>query len=357
MDQPRIFYFCYDHQNPTGGQKQAYAHVDILNNNGYNAFALHLTEGFRLTWFQNHTRVINLASFKQIYQPQRDILVLPEDLGEKILSFPGQKVIFNQNCYYGFSCFGFSKPRCYPYLDGSVMAVLTVSEHNKRQLQYAFPDLQILRVVNSIDSQRFSYRPVAAKKKIIACLPRKNPLHLNQVYHILQCRAAQRLNNLSDYGWAFMRNFSEEQVAQIFSDSLLFLFLSSEEGLPLMPLEAMLSGCLVFAYDCEPLTEYLNPMNAFLYEKHALGKMIEEIEELAADFPEKLERLQSKSEAARETALWYSRSRQEESLLAAWAAILEEKWTSEQTALSSIPADRASTSRAPDTSWCLRQRL
>lgn len=27
----RIFYFCYSHDRPTGGQKQAYHHVDILN--------------------------------------------------------------------------------------------------------------------------------------------------------------------------------------------------------------------------------------------------------------------------------------------------------------------------------------
>ncbi|MDZ7262908.1 MAG: glycosyltransferase family 1 protein, partial [candidate division KSB1 bacterium] len=77
-----------------------YKHVDILNKHGYPAFALHRQKGFRLIWFDNETNVIYFDEFKRLYHPDRDFLVLPEDLGSKILSFPGQKVIFNQNCYY-----------------------------------------------------------------------------------------------------------------------------------------------------------------------------------------------------------------------------------------------------------------
>jgi len=52
----RVFYFCYDHQRSTGGQKQMYRHVDILNSNGYQAFAVHTRKGFHLEWFKEKVK-------------------------------------------------------------------------------------------------------------------------------------------------------------------------------------------------------------------------------------------------------------------------------------------------------------
>jgi hypothetical protein len=50
---PKIFYRAWSHNRPTGGQKQMYRHVDILNSAGFDAYIFHDNDGFRLTWFEN----------------------------------------------------------------------------------------------------------------------------------------------------------------------------------------------------------------------------------------------------------------------------------------------------------------
>ena len=181
MAQLKMFYFCYDHQRPTGGQKQMYRHIDILNKHGHKAFALHTREACRLTWFDNKTAVVGLDEFRRIYHPEQDFLVLPEDLGQRILSFPGQKIIFNQNCYYGFHSFGFKPPPLYPYLHPDVKHVFVGSDHNLEYLTFAFPTLRVSRIYHAVDSGKFVYCPIEKKKKLIACLPSKNPVEVSQV--------------------------------------------------------------------------------------------------------------------------------------------------------------------------------
>ena len=63
MRHRRVFYHCYDDPKPTGGQKHTYQHVDVLNRCGFDAYIVHHTPGFRLTWFDNDTRVIDYAQF------------------------------------------------------------------------------------------------------------------------------------------------------------------------------------------------------------------------------------------------------------------------------------------------------
>ena len=46
MSNPQIFYLAYSHNRPTGGQKNTYRHVDILNELGYRAFIVHHEKNF-----------------------------------------------------------------------------------------------------------------------------------------------------------------------------------------------------------------------------------------------------------------------------------------------------------------------
>jgi len=324
MAQPKIFYFCYDHQTPTGGQKQMYRHIDILNKHGHKAFALHTRESSRLRWFDNKTAVVGLDEFEKIYHSTQDFLVLPEDLGTRILSFPGQKIIFNQNCYYGFYSFGFETPRVYPYVHPDIKHVFVVSDHNLEYLTFAFPDLRVSRIYYAVDSSKFVYRPIEGKKKLIACLPSKNPMEVSQVYHQLLSRSRQGLNRLQDYEWVFIQNRSEAEVIRILSEALLLVFLSTEEGFGILPLEAMASGTLVVAYDSGPPSEYLRPQNAFLFKKGDVLAVVRSIEEITGAFPQNVGELQAMSEAARDGTRMYSLRREEESVIAAWHTIMSE---------------------------------
>jgi len=298
-----------------------YRHVDILNKHGYRTFALHVQKGFRLKWFANDTEVICLEDFRRIYLPDRDIIVLPEDLGEGILNFPGKKVIFNQGVYLGFYCMGLTKVQAYPYLHPDVKGAIVVSDHNRKYLSFVYPDLKIYRVYNAIEPEKFRYRSVSDKKKLIACLPAKNLVDLSQVYHILRSRAHQGINQLKDYEWIFIENMSEQNVARAFGSSLIFIFLSTEEGVGRMPLEAMLSGSLVVAYNGGPLPEYLDDKNSFLSERGDVLGIVRDVEKIVQSFNEEKKLLEQVGKAAFETASRYSAKREKESVLKAWEEI------------------------------------
>lgn len=63
----RIFFICPDTNTPSGGVKQLYRQVDILNKNGFRAFILHGKYGFKCKWFDNATSVAyNSALFKEL---------------------------------------------------------------------------------------------------------------------------------------------------------------------------------------------------------------------------------------------------------------------------------------------------
>jgi glycosyltransferase involved in cell wall biosynthesis len=316
---PRLFYFAWDHNRPTGGQRKCYRHVDILNHHGFEAYALHLSPNTRLTWFENETRVIDRRGFESLYRRSEDYIVLPEDLGVHVLKFPGRKVFVNQNLFYGFTAFGQTLPQPHPYDHPEVVAVITVSEHNRDCLSFAFPHLPVQRVYYGIDPAAFAHQSLGSKRKQIASIP-KAPGQLLTLYQVLQARAARKLNALADYEWVFIENRSAREVERILQDSLIFVFLSIEEGLALMPLEAMSAGCLVVAYDCGPQREFLQDAQRFAVAD--IVGMASFIEEVAAAFPDKMDRWQGALTASRETALCYSRAREESTLLEAWEEIL-----------------------------------
>jgi hypothetical protein len=320
----KIFYFAYDHQRPTGGQKSVYRHVEILRKHGIEAFILHLTPAYRLTWFPNNAPVVSADEFSRMFDIQRDFVVLPEDLGENILKFPGRKVIINQGVYYGFNAFPRKRPISDPYLDASVVGVLVKSEHNKEYLHFAYPKLKVIRLFNGIDPAKYSHRDLSQKQRVIACPGLKNQMELKQVFHITQARAAQGLNRMNGFRWEFIQDFSEAKTAEVLGESLIFLFLSTMEGFGRMPLEAMMSGCIVCAYNIAPMTEYLSVDNALLAAPGDIVGMIQNVEQAAAWFEQEpgiLERLIGNGHA---TATSFSPALEEQSVLETWCKLLEQ---------------------------------
>lgn len=323
MHLPKIFYYCFSDNQSSGGNKEIYKHVDILNRRNYQAFVLHTKNKFKITWFNHETKIVDLDAFNNLFDKEKDFIVLPEDLGNDILCFPGNKVIFNQNIYYGFHIFYLQKPELYPYLHSDIKSVLVVSEHSKKYLSFAYPKLSIFRVYCGVSSEKFAFQSLNNKKKKIACNPAKRPLDISLLYHLLQSRSEQGLNILRDYEWVFIENKTETEVAQIMQESLIFIFLSKEEGFPLMPLEAMACGCLVVAYDIEPLTEYVP--SDFLFEQGDILGIARGIEAITKLFGEKIEKWQTISKNSRDIALQYSLQKEEESVIAAWKEILPQE--------------------------------
>lgn len=313
----KIFYYCYDQQRPTGGQKHTYQHVDILNSNGFEAYALHRGPGFRLSWFENETRVIDEAAFRKLYDPNADFIVLPEDLGLGINNYPGRKVIFNKGMYLGFGSLARTIQQD-PCLSSNVAAIFTVSKHNKRHLEFAYPGKTIILIEYDIRLDVFKPKSLSQKKLLIACLP-KQPLQIAALMQMLKARMQAGFLKANRLHWAFIREMSERQVANLLSDALIFVFLSTEEGLPRMPLEAMASGCLIVAPRCPPLTEYL-PRELSFSQGDLVG-MAQFIEKIVSAYPNNIDRFSYLTKKGRRIAAKFSPRRQERSVLRAWEII------------------------------------
>jgi glycosyltransferase involved in cell wall biosynthesis len=253
----RIFYRAWSHNRPTGGQKQMYRHVDILNSAGLEAYIFHHEDGFRVSWFDNDTRVVGLTAFKSLYR-SGDILVLPEDVGQALQSFRGPKVIFNQNIYYGYMALGEAPLEQYPYQDPGLLGIIAVSSHNRDNLAYVFPEVRVLRVQCGIDLDRFRPVALACKSPVIATIMKGGSTpELQALFHMLGARAQRNESPLQGFEWAFIKNNTEAEVAALLERAVLFIFLSGLEGLALLPLEAMAAGCIVATFDVGPLREFV----------------------------------------------------------------------------------------------------
>ena len=117
---PTIYYLSPLDTAPSGGIKQLYRQVDILNRNGYSAAVVHRTPGFRHAWFRNETRIVYGPDLRLT---AADILVMPEVFGHQAFARGIRKVVFNQNCYRTFVNYANGEdPSTIPYRDPEVVA-------------------------------------------------------------------------------------------------------------------------------------------------------------------------------------------------------------------------------------------
>jgi glycosyltransferase involved in cell wall biosynthesis len=319
MRNPRIYYYGYDHSFPVGGQKDTYQHVDILNRAGFDAYVAHTKIGYRLDWFENDTRIAYLDEIRETFDPSLDFMVAPEDIGPAIDELPGRKVIFNKNLFGGFITCGRRLPDYYDCQRPDVVAILTVSQHNRAHIEFTYPHVPVLLVDYDLRSEQFPFRALSSKRPVIACSP-KAPKHILPVFHMIRSRGIAGLNRNKNFGWVVLENMSERQVASVLGEALLLVFLSIEEGLPRLPLEAMSSGCLIAAYGQGPLQEYLP--KEYSFECGDILSVAQFIESVMNAYPAGLARFDEVTRDARRTAEMYSTERQESTVVQAWETIL-----------------------------------
>lgn len=250
----RILYYAYTNQRPSGGQKQTYRHVDILNAAGHEAYAVHESAGYRLNWFQNSTRVIDRARVNRILDVESDIVVLPETLGPALAQYPCRKVIFNKGLYIGYGSQPLFRSAADAFRSPGVVAMFAVGEHNCRNLAYGYPELPVIDVGIGVDASRFQFAALSEKQITIACVAKaQNSLHT--VCGLLRAKLTHL--GLPPPRFVLLRGMSESEVAAVLHASLALLMLNYEEGLPQTVVEAVLSGCIIVAPAIGPLAEFV----------------------------------------------------------------------------------------------------
>lgn len=342
MPQRKIYFICPTNPTPTGGVKQIYRMVDILNKNGYEAYVLHQKKE-RETWFHNNTQVthnpylfklkkyanknklslankIKLAYLKKISFKieENSILVFPE-IYNKINSIEPsfKKVIFSQNCYYTFD--GFSPATMLndlPYNHQNTIGTITVSDDSQSYLRYAFPHSNIKRIRLGIDKKIFSYSN--QKEKKIAYMPRKLPEDINQIISIFQLRNP-------DLNWEFIpiENKSENEVADVLRRSSIFLSFNHREGFGLPPVEAMSCGCYVIGYQGQAGKEYFDPTFTSTVSQGDIINYVEEIENAIETFDNHFDEMISKGKLASDfVQANYNSETEEKDIMTIWNEFL-----------------------------------
>jgi len=275
--QPRLFFLATDNNQPAGGRRIIYHLVDILVQNGFNAYVLHQKRNFRYTWFKNETPVayshqimidraknsrsnylswcirllktICSGYFGSIKSKSSkvkingdDLLVVPATRTAFIDEvLPGvKKVTLSQNHFLFFNSY-FGDGANNKYLHPDIIARIAMSKTNYELQRYSFPDVRIDYVPIYIDSQLFNF--TKRKKRQIAYMPRKSGEDSRCVINCLKYR-----NQLKDFSIIPIENMSQEEVATVLKESLIFLSFSHREGFGLPPAEAMACGCIVIGY-------------------------------------------------------------------------------------------------------------
>ena len=276
---PRILFICPDIAEPSGGVKQIYRQVDVLNSLGYKALIVHQNQGFKPQWFKFdtpieyhymiHAELNNQpAILPQWYIKLReaqlarndfkidnsDILVFPEAYGPQINEvYPSHtKVIYNQGCYHSLRDFPLQVTKSEtPYTHFNTLATIVNSDDAINYLKLAFGDIPIFKIHHSIDMEIFKH---ASKKKQILYMPRKNVGDIKQVIQINALR--ENLN-----GWIIkdLDQLTHTEIAHAMNESSIFLSSNLDEGFSLPSIEAMASGCLVIGYPGKGGKEYFKP--------------------------------------------------------------------------------------------------
>ena len=233
-----IYYYGEEYDLPSGGNWALYRHVDVLNAAGLEAAMLHKHADFRLSWFENTTRVL---SFEEVEPGAGDIVVIP---GHRVRFldrlFPkARKVILNQGAYMTLTQYktGYTGDCNY---DNAIAAIVT-SEDTRQYLSYVFPDMPIHRVFYGIDPKLFYYDP-ALKKDQIVFSGVKDQNTATQVVWMLR-RRGLTMDIVS------VKDVNHEQVAAAFRESRMYLNFCIPEGFGLPPAEAMACGCQVVGWN------------------------------------------------------------------------------------------------------------
>lgn len=338
-----IYYHCPDTNLHIGGIKILYKHVELLNENGIQAYILHGKKGFTCTWF-SHNAPITYFDICQI--DKEDYVVISETyfylisnyqinfndnfhyhfrkrktdvyVAKKIWALDCKKILFIQNAYYSFVDFNVGNTPNIPSISTTLQKIFCISNQNKSYLDYIIDDkIEIIRLQWSLDFELFSYKK-ELKKRIITYMPRKNSSHSKQVINILKTR-----NRLNGFEIEPIVNMNELQVAEKLSESTIFLSFGYPEGLPLPPAEAMASGCIVIGYNGGGGEEYFIDEHCITIPFGDIITFCKKIEEVCQEFDNKLEFYQQMAlDASNFINHNYSQEREKEILLDAWKNLI-----------------------------------
>ncbi len=281
----RVFYVGSLHSRHTrtllGGQRVTLQHVEVLRKDGVEAFAVTSEAGISGI----HTRLfpgsssglMHIKQFQREINPNDDLVVLPGRFADQLDEFPGHhKILFSQGIWITLNALNHSDNCNSPFQHPSLRSIMVVSEGNAQIAKLLRPTCPVVIVRNAVD------RPINVdftnRKRLILYSslqrPEKNPWDTRAVLQVL--RARHKLYTQPEY--IELEGIPHAQLLKLMREASTLLFLSTHEGLPLAPLEAMANGTLPLGYDRSPMSEVIHKQCLFRFgDIQGIADVIESI--------------------------------------------------------------------------------
>jgi hypothetical protein len=298
-------YYGFSMPPATGGDFVAVEHIRALNKMGFDAKA------YYGAFDDGYTKFPVPVARPSAFQPG-DILVMGEVHSfAAARAIPAIKVMHNQNPYMmSFGVESVAALNDYP-----LAHILVPSDFTAAKLA----EMGVKKPVSRVRPSLPGYFAPAGKKLQIAYSPGKRSLEAK----FLPAYFAAMAPEYAHVPWVRLQGMTREACAEALASCAVYAALPLLEGLGLMSLEAMASGCHVVGYTGHGGAEYATPEN---------GDWIAEGDH--ADFAERLREacrlFESKSDnatiaAGLATAAKFSQANFEAELAAAWTTILGDK--------------------------------
>lgn len=299
-------YFPFYVPPVTGGDFIAVDHIAVLNCLGFDAKALYLRPDFGFQQFSVPT-----VSAGNVNLKEHDIVIVGEihkQLFAQLKSVNCVKVLHNQNPFYTFQGFdSVQQLNEYP-----LTHIVTLSEFTKKVLH----GLGVAKPILVVRPYIPLYFSPVEKRFQIAYSPYKRNFEPGFVIGAFKSRFPE----LANISWLPLTKMSRPACAQIMAQSAVYAAFPLLEGLGLMNLEAMASGCHVVGYIGSGGIEYATDDNGIWIEEGDHELFVLKIKEACDLFLSKARNPYVENGIA--TARGYSPERFEQQLRETYMAIM-----------------------------------
>ena len=281
---PRVFYFCPDFPQPSGGVRSIYRHVAVLHAAGVDAAVVQQNRGFVADWHGYRAPVIWLED-RPRFQPT-DTLVFPEVMAAMVrqtAGFSGRRLVFALSWLPSYANLSPGERWRDLGVDGVLVQSPTVaravawSEGRPAHYIPPFVDPALYHADPAVDP---------ASRRAVAYLTRKDRAGAWLHGHLEAAAAAAGLT------WTALRNLPEADYAAALRGAALYVPTTVQEGLHVSVLEAMACGALVVGFAAVGGNDYLvgegPAQNCILVDNGdlpALGQTVAEVLATLADDP------------------------------------------------------------------------
>ncbi len=273
----RIFYLAPNNEKPSWGFGILAEHVQILNQNGFNASFIMENAQFP-GWLKINIPIYNFEYLKENIT-LTDILVVPEVMVNvrMIKEIKSRKVLIVQASAYLFE----AMPEGEDHKSLGFERVIYIMPHMLEIISRHI-DLPSTLIQPFIADSFFKSDEVNRKRQVLL-FPKFQQIDYSIVRYLLERHIKSKnkswFNNLIYRdNWIIKEliGYKHEEVVDIMKESAFFVSLNSFEALNTSVMEAMASGCIVFCYQGFGPADYLkNNINARVFPNNEAYKLVE----------------------------------------------------------------------------------